>query len=83
MHPGHRRAQAEPLLVRVVGRHCESGDIVVDDEYLPADVRRRVTSWRCRGPAPTADRLPATTTTSPARRSWRCVEGVTPVLVRT
>ncbi|WP_309129597.1 diaminopimelate decarboxylase [Microbacterium sp.] len=27
-----------PVLVRVVGRHCESGDIVVDHEYLPADV---------------------------------------------
>jgi diaminopimelate decarboxylase len=23
---------------RVVGKHCESGDIVVMDEYLPADV---------------------------------------------
>ncbi|MFD5214517.1 diaminopimelate decarboxylase [Microbacterium sp. NPDC058345] len=26
------------VLVRVVGRHCESGDIVVDHEYLPGDV---------------------------------------------
>ena len=25
-------------LVRVAGRHCESGDIVVDAEWLPADV---------------------------------------------
>ena len=25
-------------LVRVVGMHCESGDIVVDAEYLPADI---------------------------------------------
>ncbi|MFD5225118.1 diaminopimelate decarboxylase [Microbacterium sp. NPDC058342] len=25
-------------LVRVVGKHCESGDIVVDHEYLPADI---------------------------------------------
>jgi len=24
--------------VRVVGKHCESGDIVVDAEYLPGDV---------------------------------------------
>jgi diaminopimelate decarboxylase len=23
----------------VVGKHCESGDIVVKDEYLPSDVR--------------------------------------------
>jgi diaminopimelate decarboxylase len=33
-----RRSEAEPRLSRVVGRHCESGDIVVLDEYLPADV---------------------------------------------
>jgi diaminopimelate decarboxylase len=25
-------------LVRVVGKHCESGDIVVRDDYLPADI---------------------------------------------
>ena len=28
------------MLSRVVGKHCESGDIVVKDEYLPGDVRR-------------------------------------------
>ncbi|GAA5039421.1 diaminopimelate decarboxylase [Microbacterium fluvii] len=33
-----RTSDADPALVRVVGRHCESGDIVVDHEYLPADV---------------------------------------------
>ena len=33
-----RRSDAEPRLVRVVGRHCESGDIVVMDEYLPGDI---------------------------------------------
>ncbi len=27
-----------PRLSRVVGKHCESGDIVVDHEYLPGDV---------------------------------------------
>lgn len=27
-----------PVLARVVGRHCEAGDIVVDHEYLPADL---------------------------------------------
>ena len=26
------------MLARVVGRHCESGDIVVKDEFLPGDV---------------------------------------------
>ena len=33
-----RVIDAEPALVRVVGKHCESGDIVVDAEYLPGDV---------------------------------------------
>jgi diaminopimelate decarboxylase len=33
-----RVSDAEPMLVRVVGRHCESGDIVVRDAFLPADV---------------------------------------------
>ena len=33
-----RASKATPVLARVVGRHCESGDIVVKDEFLPADV---------------------------------------------
>ena len=33
-----RESAAEPMLARVVGRHCESGDIVVRDVFLPADV---------------------------------------------
>jgi diaminopimelate decarboxylase len=33
-----RVSSAEQALVRVVGRHCESGDIVVRDDYLPSDV---------------------------------------------
>lgn len=33
-----RTSAAEPALVRVVGKHCESGDIVVRDDYLPADI---------------------------------------------
>ncbi|UJP11384.1 diaminopimelate decarboxylase [Microbacterium sp. KUDC0406] len=32
-----RAGDGEPVLSRVVGKHCESGDIVVDHEYLPAD----------------------------------------------
>ncbi|RII42663.1 diaminopimelate decarboxylase [Galactobacter valiniphilus] len=35
-----RESDAEPLLARVVGKHCESGDIVVRDAYLPADLGR-------------------------------------------
>ncbi|HEY2879638.1 diaminopimelate decarboxylase [Nocardioides sp.] len=34
-----RESDAPPALVRVVGKHCEAGDIVVKDEFLPADVR--------------------------------------------
>ncbi len=33
-----RASTAEPVLARVVGKHCESGDIVVMDEFLPSDV---------------------------------------------
>lgn len=36
----NRVSAAEPLLARIVGKHCESGDIVVDHEQLPADIRR-------------------------------------------
>ena len=33
-----RASAADAALVRVAGRHCESGDIVVDAEWLPGDV---------------------------------------------
>ena len=33
-----RTSEARPTLARVVGKHCESGDIVVKDEFLPSDV---------------------------------------------
>ena len=33
-----RVSAAEPMLSRVVGKHCESGDIVVRDAWLPADI---------------------------------------------
>lgn len=33
-----RTGAGDPALVRVVGSHCESGDIVVEHEYLPGDV---------------------------------------------
>jgi diaminopimelate decarboxylase len=33
------RVSAAPVLMsRVVGKHCEAGDIVVKDEFLPGDV---------------------------------------------
>ncbi|NSC23910.1 diaminopimelate decarboxylase [Streptomyces albus subsp. chlorinus] len=33
-----RSSEAEPMLSRVVGKHCESGDIVVRDAFLPSDL---------------------------------------------
>jgi diaminopimelate decarboxylase len=33
-----RASDAPPMLSRVVGRHCESGDIVVRHAYLPSDL---------------------------------------------
>ncbi|MFD1721690.1 diaminopimelate decarboxylase [Amnibacterium endophyticum] len=35
-----RDSSAEPVLVRVVGKHCESGDVVVRADLLPADAGR-------------------------------------------
>jgi diaminopimelate decarboxylase len=33
-----RHSAAAPTLARVVGKHCEGGDILVRDEFLPADI---------------------------------------------
>ena len=33
-----RSSSAGPMLARVVGRHCETGDVVVQDAWLPADL---------------------------------------------
>ncbi|WP_425547228.1 diaminopimelate decarboxylase [Actinocorallia aurantiaca] len=33
-----RESEAEPMLSRLVGKHCESGDIVVRDLWLPEDI---------------------------------------------
>jgi diaminopimelate decarboxylase len=33
-----RDSQAPPVLARVVGKHCEAGDILVKDEFVPGDV---------------------------------------------
>ena len=34
----NRASDAAPALVRIAGKHCESGDIVVRADYLPGDV---------------------------------------------
>lgn len=33
-----RTSQADPVLSRVVGKHCESGDVIVRDAWLPGDI---------------------------------------------
>ena len=33
-----RSSTADPMLVRVVGKHCETGDVVVKQAWLPADL---------------------------------------------
>jgi diaminopimelate decarboxylase len=33
-----RASEAPPILARVVGKHCEAGDIVVRDTWLPGDL---------------------------------------------
>ena len=33
-----RRSDAAPMLSRLVGKHCESGDMVVRDLWLPEDL---------------------------------------------
>ena len=35
----NRASAGEPMLARVVGKHCEAGDVIVKDEFLPADVQ--------------------------------------------
>ncbi len=34
----NRDSDADPALVRIAGKHCESGDLVVHADYLPGDV---------------------------------------------
>jgi diaminopimelate decarboxylase len=59
-----RSSSAEPVMSRVVGKHCESGDIVVYDEFLPADTRPGdliavpVTGAYCRSLASTYNHVP-------------------------
>ncbi|MEE2061933.1 diaminopimelate decarboxylase [Rhodococcus artemisiae] len=33
-----RVSEAEPVVARVVGKHCESGDIIIRDAWMPADI---------------------------------------------
>jgi diaminopimelate decarboxylase len=59
-----RRSAAQPVLTRVVGKHCEAGDIVVKDEYLPSDLEPGdllavpATGAYCRSMASTYNHVP-------------------------
>jgi diaminopimelate decarboxylase len=59
-----RASAAPPMLSRVVGRHCESGDIVVRHAYLPSDLARGdllavpVTGAYCRSLASNYNHVP-------------------------
>ncbi|MBB3036153.1 diaminopimelate decarboxylase [Hoyosella altamirensis] len=33
-----RRSEAHPVVARIVGKHCETGDIVIRDTWMPDDV---------------------------------------------
>ncbi len=34
----NRESDADPMLIRLAGKHCESGDILVYKDYLPSDI---------------------------------------------
>ncbi len=59
-----RTSDAPPVLSRIVGKHCESGDIVVRDCYLPGDLAVgdllavATTGAYCYAMASTYNRLP-------------------------
>jgi diaminopimelate decarboxylase len=59
-----RASDAPPMLSRVVGKHCESGDVVVKDAWLPADVQPgdllavAATGAYCRSMASTYNHVP-------------------------
>ena len=60
----NRASPAPPMLSRVVGKHCESGDIVVKDAWLPSDVGPgdllavAATGAYCRSMASTYNQVP-------------------------
>ena len=76
-----RESAAEPTLCRVVGKHCESGDIVVRDAWLPADLAPgdllavAATGAYCRSMASNYNYLPRPAVVAAA-------DGVTQVILR-
>jgi diaminopimelate decarboxylase len=75
-----RVSDAPPVLARVVGKHCESGDVVVRDEFLPVTCGR-VTCSPFPARVRTAEAWRATTTPFRVARGGRtrwCGEGHRP-----
>ena len=75
-----RASTAPPVLSRVVGKHCEAGDIVVKDEFLPGDVAPGdllavpATGAYCRSMASQLQpRAPAAGGRGAGRRGARCI----------
>jgi diaminopimelate decarboxylase len=72
----NRESTAEPVVARVVGKHCESGDVIVRDTWLPGDVRPgdllavAATGAYCRSMASNYNYLPRPAVVSAA--SGRC-----------
>ena len=62
--------QRQPLAARLVGKHCESGDVIVDDARLPGDLAVG-DIVPPRSPAPMDSRWLRTTTGCCVRRSFR------------
>ena len=70
-----------PQRVRVVGKHCESGDVLLFDARCPPTSRSATCSPR-RSPAPTATRWARTTTRCRARRWCSSRDGEARLVVR-
>jgi len=77
-----RSSDAPPMLSRVVGRHCESGDIVVRHCYLPSDLAPGDLLAVAADRGRTAGRSPRTTTTCRAPAWWRLAGGAAREIVR-
>jgi diaminopimelate decarboxylase len=77
-----RSSSAPPMLARVVGKHCESGDVVVKDAWLPEDLAPgdllavAATGAYCRSMASTYNHVPRPPVVSVG------ADGATKVLLR-
>ena len=70
-----------PRTVTVVGKHCESGDVIVRDGQVPADVRS-ATFWRRRSPGAYGHSMASTYNKVPRPPVVFVRDGVARVVVR-